>query len=485
MYEEKNDDAKPKTPDAKEITKKGFGGIISKITSSPKLIVAVSIVEIAIIVGAVLLVGLIGGESNPESSSVPPTQESVINKLKMIPNVVDIEAATEYNDPNGQLNKEDGYIAQIYFSIDVIKQDDVYGITLVEKGTEAGGSIEVYRNQQDAEKRNAYLSTLDGTILSSGSHKVVGTCVVRTSDLLTASLQNILENNLEKMLMGRNDYISMDTYLIEVAKTVATSEYEAIEKLISLGYPNVKSEQIAQLAFINTDTIDATKGLIYEKSSSGTYLEVVGYEGTDVNIVIPNTYKGMPVKSIAPYAFYECKNIESVEMPDNIESVGENAFYSCESLSNVKIGENVTTIGESAFSYCSSISTIIIPNKCITIGEFAFSNCYNIKTLTIGSNVTNIEKGAFYWCSSITEITIPESVIYIGYKAFYNCSSVQRVIINKGIIRIDEYAFCLFAYPVDLYYTGSECDWEQISMDEDSGNFYITGNIHYNYVPNS
>ena len=185
----------------------------------------------------------------------PPTQESIINELNKIPNVVAIEAATEYNDPNGQLNKDGGYIAHIYFSVDVIKQDDVYGITLVEKGTEAGGSIEIYRNQQDAEKRNTYLTTLDGTILSSGSHKVVGTCVVRTSDILTASLQNILENNLEKMLTGKTDYVNMDTYLIQIAKTIAQnenlSEFETVSKLIGYGYPQKKSEDIAKSCGVN------------------------------------------------------------------------------------------------------------------------------------------------------------------------------------------------------------------------------------------
>lgn len=185
----------------------------------------------------------------------PPSQESIINELNKIPNVVAIEAATEYNDPNGQLNKDGGYIAHIYFSVDVIKQDDVYGITLVEKGTEAGGSIEIYRNQQDAEKRNTYLTTLDGTILSSGSHKVVGTCVVRTSDILTASLQNILENNLEKMLTGKTDYVNMDTYLIQIAKTIAQnenlSEFETVSKLIGYGYPQKKSEDIAKSCGVN------------------------------------------------------------------------------------------------------------------------------------------------------------------------------------------------------------------------------------------
>ena len=198
------------------------------------------------------------------SNEVPLTQDFVVSALKTMPNIVAVSAATEYNDPNGQLNKPGGYIADIFFSVDVINQNLITGTTLVEKGTDAGGSIEIYRTQKDAEKRNEYLAAFDGGILSSGSHKVIGTCVVRTSDSLTASLQNILENNIEKALTGSTEaFVSMDTYLIEIAKQVAEeeklSEFEVGTKLIEFGYPLEKAEAIAKICGANFNEI--AKGL--------------------------------------------------------------------------------------------------------------------------------------------------------------------------------------------------------------------------------
>ncbi|MBO5287335.1 MAG: InlB B-repeat-containing protein [Clostridia bacterium] len=198
------------------------------------------------------------------SNEVPLTQDFVVSALKTMPNIVAVSAATEYNDPNGQLNKPGGYIADIFFSVDVINQNLITGTTLVEKGTDAGGSIEIYRTQKDAEKRNEYLAAFDGGILSSGSHKVIGTCVVRTSDSLTASLQNILENNIEKALTGSTEaFVSMDTYLIEIAKQVAEeeklSEFEVGTKLIEFGYPLEKAEAIAEICGANFNEI--AKGL--------------------------------------------------------------------------------------------------------------------------------------------------------------------------------------------------------------------------------
>ena len=116
--------------------------------------------------------------------------------MKKVENIIDISAATEDNDPNKNLNKAGGYTAQVFFSSDLVNQSEVYGTTIIEKGTAAGGSIEVYSNVEDANSRNEYLAAFDGGFFASGSHTVIGTVVVRTSDELTASQQKTLEANI-------------------------------------------------------------------------------------------------------------------------------------------------------------------------------------------------------------------------------------------------------------------------------------------------
>ena len=125
-----------------------------------------------------------------------PTEAYVIQCLQQVETVVDISAVTEDNDPNGQLNKAGGYTAQVYFSSDLVDQNEVFGATLIDKGTDAGGSIEVYANADDAVARSEYLAAFDGSVLASGSHSVIGTVLIRTSNLLTASQQKTMEANI-------------------------------------------------------------------------------------------------------------------------------------------------------------------------------------------------------------------------------------------------------------------------------------------------
>ena len=130
-----------------------------------------------------------------------PTGDFVILRLKEVSGIVDIQGVTEDNDPNGNLNKAGGYTSQTYFSSELINQADVYGDNLIDKGTSAGGSIEVYATVEDAEKRNTYLAGFDGSIFSSGSHEVIGTVIIRTSDELTASQQKDLSARIKEKLI--------------------------------------------------------------------------------------------------------------------------------------------------------------------------------------------------------------------------------------------------------------------------------------------
>ena len=100
------------------------------------------------------------------------------------------------NLSNGKLNKAGGYTSTVYFSYDKVPESEIKhkGDTIIDKGTDGGGGIEVYANEEDVNKRNDYLSNFDGGLFASGSHKVLGTVLVRTSNYLTASQQKDLES---------------------------------------------------------------------------------------------------------------------------------------------------------------------------------------------------------------------------------------------------------------------------------------------------
>ena len=126
-----------------------------------------------------------------------PSQKFIIERVSNIESIVQVEAATEETDTNNLMNKPKGYYAYIALSSSMVPAESKLYSSPVENGNEGGGAIEVYKTAKLAKARDAYLSTFDSPgALSPGTHRVVGTMVVRTSSKLKASQQRALEKNI-------------------------------------------------------------------------------------------------------------------------------------------------------------------------------------------------------------------------------------------------------------------------------------------------
>lgn len=129
-----------------------------------------------------------------------PSEDWLINRLQQVEDIKDVQAVTKNNDPDGMLNRNGGYKACVYFTTNLLDPSVVEGKTIVEKGTDAGGAIEVYSTVDDAEARCTYLAGFDGTLLYSGSYAIVGTMVVRTSYMFSGEGQLALTNEIVEAL---------------------------------------------------------------------------------------------------------------------------------------------------------------------------------------------------------------------------------------------------------------------------------------------
>ena len=127
-----------------------------------------------------------------------PSSNWVVERLKKVRQIIKTEVVSADNDPNQMLGKDGGYSSCTYFTITDIDSDSAEGDTVVAKGTDAGGAIEVFKSVEDAEARCKYLAEFDNTLLYSGSYAIVGTMVIRTSYRLDGKSQLNLTNEITK-----------------------------------------------------------------------------------------------------------------------------------------------------------------------------------------------------------------------------------------------------------------------------------------------
>lgn len=197
-------------------------------------------------------------------------------------------------------------------------------------------------------------------------------------------------------------------------------------------------------------------------------------------------------KTIANSAFSNCESLENITIPNSVEYIGQFGFYKCSSLKNVTIPDSVLSIDYRAFGSCASLENVVIGAGVTYIEEGAFRSCKSLKNIEVSednSSFTSVDGVLFNkdktellkypTGSSNTTYTVPNSVTTIGYRAFDYSASLESIVIGAGVTHIGENAFKNCTALKDVYYTGTQEQWNEIVIETD-GTFENV-NIHYNY----
>ena len=185
-------------------------------------------------------------------------------------------------------------------------------------------------------------------------------------------------------------------------------------------------------------------------------------------------------------AFFECKSLETVILPQNASNIiiNNSAFLNCKNLKNFDFS-NVTKIYDFAFKGCTKITKADFSDKLEVIGCHAFENtglkkitipsntqfecylsgerehyddtdayadwfgqfknCKNLKTVIFEDKTTSnftIPHFTFEGCTALKKVYLPEDTkITVNPRAFKNCTSLTKVYGSENIVEIGDAAF--------------------------------------------
>ena len=260
---------------------------------------------------------------------------------------------------------------------------------------------------------------------------------------------------------------------------------------------------------------DDYAALGFEIEEQGSELILTEYTGAGGYVVIPDG-----VTKIAGWAFGEDSSITAVKIPGSVKDIGENAFHGCSMIENVYIEEGLSYIGDSAFFCCTSLTSLSLPEGVTVIGYSAFYGCTKLSVVDLPLSIESVGFEAFHDCP-IQSASVPTSAVYqippaalatltviggeqLGVNAFMGCIMLAEVEIY-GVTHIEEGAFanCEMLSTIelpdtltyvgvsafenctsltDVYYTGSEDEWNTLKGNIGSGNDkLLNATIHYNY----
>lgn len=184
------------------------------------------------------------------------------------------------------------------------------------------------------------------------------------------------------------------------------------------------------------------------------------------------TLPEMPgLKRIGDEAFYQCKNLKKVTIPETVEYIGGGAFYGCSNiwsltynainaecerlmesnipLEKIVIGDKVRRLPRGIFSG-REFTEVTLPACLERIDESAFRGCENLTTINLSDSIRYIGYDAFYGCSSLKNIHWPLRLTTIGSRAFRQ-TALETISLPEGVTSVGDGAFYICPFAKTVY----------------------------------
>lgn len=278
-------------------------------------------------------------------------------------------------------------------------------------------------------------------------------------------------------------------------ETIDESAFSGCSALANIDFPDVFTG-IEPNAFEETKWYnDQPDGVIYAGKTA------FGYKGdmpANSAITLKPGTLAMNMK-----AFYECKNLKSIVIPETVTEIPYCAFYNCYYLEDINLHKNITSIGPGAFKNCKKLTKITLPDGVEIIESSTFDGCISLTSIT-GNNVSIISSDAFYnctklqiaifngtstnesyvgscafyGCQSLKDVTLPENISYVYSSAFKGCASLTTIVFRSAA-GFSHYCFEGCDNLTDIYYGGSEEEWDDCC---NSDFIHSSVKVHYAYV---
>ena len=255
--------------------------------------------------------------------------------------------------------------------------------------------------------------TIPASVLSIGSYAFRSSSYICSRDYYTPLTEvEILGNNLK----------SIDSYA-----------FYHCEKLATITIPS-SIEQIQNSAF--------------EECGS---LETITFSDNTTN----------NLKHIYKRAFYNCEKLTSFFVTSKLTSMGVECFMKCKNMTSFEFKDassasySLSEIPSYAFYDCFEIQNIDIPISVLFIRDWAFAHC-GLNKVPLNEGLRYIYEYAFYNCNSLNNITFPSTLLGIYESAFESCFKLGTIDFIKctNLSFIDDYAFynCYHYSDIETYH---------------------------------
>ena len=284
---------------------------------------------------------------------------------------------------------------------------------------------------------------------------------------------------------------------------IPDSLFEDCLNLESVTLPNGITE-IGQLAFYSNKFTSVQLPTSLKKIDDKAFLF-----SKLSSVVIPDS-----VEYIGEHAFERNGNLKSVTLSKNMKKIEAYAFSEC-GINSLEIPAGITEIGDYAFS-SNALTSVALPDTLLKIGNCAFANGFvydeqmGNRSVSVPDSVTEIGAGAFKDCflqdiklpnqaklyglaaflgNNLSSVIFPEGVESLTTPAIMGNDKLNRLYLPRSLkelsplaiakdgygelhtmdspYEVDSYWFSDLVMVSDIYFAGTETEWNALIKDWD------------------
>lgn len=226
-------------------------------------------------------------------------------------------------------------------------------------------------------------------------------------------------------------------------------------------------------------------------------IEIYGYYGSGSKIVIPSQVEDYKITSVYNFVCKENNTVKKITIGSNVKTINPYAFVNCKALESVSVSKSNKYFSSSdgvvynkkkteliAFPRAKKASSYNMSADIKEISEYAFYKCTGLKAINVSSKnkYFSSKDGVLFNKKKTTLVcypaakknktyTIPKSVDTVESNAFVNFKYLETLKLSKKVKSIEMRAFYGCKKLKNVYYSGSKSDWAKIGWHytDDSG----------------
>ena len=161
--------------------------------------------------------------------------------------------------------------------------------------------------------------------------------------------------------------------------------------------------------------------------------------------------EGSTLRTIEREAFYCCRYLTKVNLPEGLKSIEYSAFSYCERLKNIRLPDGLEKIGVECFRY-SGLEKIVLPASVREVSSRAFSQCERLKSVCLNDGLEKLGAeetidgkqygGGVFAKSAIESVRLPPTLKRLERITFHDCKNLKSIEIPHGVEYIGQ--ACLY-----------------------------------------